>query len=106
MKIPYENSAERESIITEQTIAGLALVEDQTLTEGSFLIFATTEELATRESDGAKRQLKDRDKSGEDMRVLEDLIDLLIAKGTFTENDLPQAAQDKLSERRDLRAKL
>ena len=36
-------------------------------------------------------------------RVLEDLIDLLIEKGTFMFTDLPPAAQKKLLERRGLR---
>jgi len=36
-------------------------------------------------------------------RVLEDLIDLLIEKGTFRFTDLPQAAQQKLLSRRGLR---
>lgn len=36
-------------------------------------------------------------------RVLEDLIDLLIEKGTFRFTDLPEAAQRKLLARRGLR---
>ena len=36
-------------------------------------------------------------------RVLEDLIDLLIEKGTFRFTDLPDAAQEKLLARRGLR---
>ena len=36
-------------------------------------------------------------------RVLEDLIDLLIEKGTFRFTDLPDAAQQKLLARRGLR---
>ncbi len=36
-------------------------------------------------------------------RVLEDLIDLLIEKGTFRFTDLPEAAQRKLLSRRGLR---
>ncbi|NQV46721.1 MAG: hypothetical protein HQ504_02965 [Rhodospirillaceae bacterium] len=36
-------------------------------------------------------------------RVLEDLIDLLIEKGTFRFTDLPNAAQEKLLARRGLR---
>ncbi len=36
-------------------------------------------------------------------RVLEDLIDLLIEKGTFRFTDLPNAAQKKLLSRRGLR---
>lgn len=36
-------------------------------------------------------------------RVLEDLIDLLIEKGTFRFTDLPEAAQQKLLARRGLR---
>ena len=36
-------------------------------------------------------------------RVLEDLIDLLVSKTLINESELPQAAQDKLQERRNLR---
>lgn len=39
----------------------------------------------------------------ETIRVLEDLIDLLIAKGVLTFTDLPEAAQDKLRRRQVLR---
>jgi hypothetical protein len=39
-------------------------------------------------------------------RVLEDLIDALITRGVIQFTDLPQAAQDKLLERRETRANL
>lgn len=39
-------------------------------------------------------------------RVGEDLLDVLIAKGILSSSDLPQNAQDKLSQRKALRAKL
>jgi len=38
------------------------------------------------------------------VRVLEDLIDVLITRGLIQFTDLPQAAQDKLLERRETRA--
>ncbi|NMG36859.1 tryptophan synthase subunit beta like protein [Azoarcus sp. TTM-91] len=40
------------------------------------------------------------------VRVLEDVIDLLIARDLIRFTDLPQEAQDKLLQRRTLRAKL
>ncbi|MBP9147430.1 MAG: hypothetical protein KBG00_01515 [Rhodoferax sp.] len=39
-------------------------------------------------------------------RVLEDVIDVLITRGLIQFTDLPQAAQDKLLERRQSRANL
>lgn len=39
-------------------------------------------------------------------RIVEDLIDTLITKGIIVESDLPQAAQDKLANRKDKRSKL
>jgi hypothetical protein len=39
-------------------------------------------------------------------RIIEDLIDLLVAKGTITLADLPLAVRDKLAARKELRAKL
>ncbi|WP_068808574.1 hypothetical protein [Thauera phenolivorans] len=40
------------------------------------------------------------------VRVLEDVIDLLVARGVILFTDLPPAAQDKLMERRSTRAGL
>ena len=40
------------------------------------------------------------------VRVLEDLIDLLIARDVIRFTDLPQAAQEKLMERRSMRQTL
>jgi len=40
------------------------------------------------------------------VRVLEDLIDALIDKGVLRLTDLPQAAQEKLNERKGLRWRL
>jgi len=40
------------------------------------------------------------------VRVLEDLIDVLIANGTLRLTDLPVQAQRKLSERKQARARL
>lgn len=39
-------------------------------------------------------------------RVLEDIIELLIAKGVIQFTELPQAAQEKLLARRDLRQRI
>jgi hypothetical protein len=39
-------------------------------------------------------------------RIVEDLIDLLIAKGVIAKDDLPVAAQDKINERIGLRSGL
>ena len=40
------------------------------------------------------------------VRVLEDLIDVLITRGVIQFTDLPEAAQAKLTERRQTRASL
>lgn len=40
------------------------------------------------------------------IRLIEDLTDVLIGKGIIAATDLPQAAQDKLNNRKALRAKL
>ena len=40
------------------------------------------------------------------VRVLEDLMDTLITKGTFVLTDLPQSAQNKINERKTLRDQL
>jgi hypothetical protein len=37
------------------------------------------------------------------VRVLEDVVDLLVAKGVFRFTDLPEAAQDKLMYRKSVR---
>jgi len=39
-------------------------------------------------------------------RVIEDVVDLLVARGVFARADLPQSAQDKLATRSALRVKL
>lgn len=39
-------------------------------------------------------------------RIVEDLIGLLVQRGFITEADLPEAARDKLAERRNLRTQL
>lgn len=52
----------------------------------------------------ARVQLADSD-SGM-IRVLEDLVALLIAKGVIAEGDLPRKVQEKLTERKALRAVL
>lgn len=39
-------------------------------------------------------------------RVSEDLIELLVSKGVISESELPQTAQDKLTNRRTLRGQL
>jgi len=52
----------------------------------------------------AKRSLSDSDT--EMIRVIEDLVDLLIAKNIITFTDLPSAAQLKLGSRRQMREDL
>lgn len=39
-------------------------------------------------------------------RVAEDLIDVLLSKGTITETDLPEAVRQKLAERKQLRSQI
>lgn len=110
MRIEFESPAEKEKIIAEQTTDGLVLIGEENIVNGDFLIFSTTEEVAIKEAElmkkNAKKELSDRDRSGEDIRLIEDIVDILIAKGLMTESDLPQSAKDKLSKRRELRTKL
>ncbi|MEC9481748.1 MAG: tryptophan synthase subunit beta like protein [Halomonas sp.] len=53
------------------------------------------------EGDAHLRQLQDSDLAF--VRVLEDVIELLIAKGVISFTDLPQAARDKLLKRQTMR---
>jgi len=55
-------------------------------------------------SDDAIRFLNESDK--EMIRVLEDLVDVLVAKNVITYTDLPEAAQRKLLSRQDIRERL
>ena len=58
-------------------------------------------------SDGAAATLLDLAESDMAMaRVVEDLIELLVMNGTISINDLPQAAQEKLSRRQEWRGSL
>jgi hypothetical protein len=52
----------------------------------------------------AKQQLAETDLDM--VRIIEDLIKLLIAKGVIAETDLPQAARNKIQQRNNLRALL
>lgn len=57
-------------------------------------------------SDGkaaVKRDLAKLDREGSFNRVAEDLIDLLISKGTITLAELPSEAQEKINKRKALR---
>jgi hypothetical protein len=51
-----------------------------------------------------RRSLSDSD--SDMIRVIEDLVELLIAKNVFTFTELPQAVQNKLGSRRQLREDL
>jgi hypothetical protein len=55
-------------------------------------------------ADQAKRDLAATD--ADMARVGEDLLSALVSKGVIAETDLPQAARDKIAERRTLRSKL
>lgn len=57
--------------------------------------------LLEREGDAQLRQLRSSDL--EFVRVLEDVIELLVAKGVISFTDLPDAAREKLISRRSLR---
>lgn len=56
------------------------------------------------DADRAKAELAARDADGADIRILEDVIDALVAKTNVQLDDLPEAAQAKLAERKALRA--
>jgi len=64
------------------------------------VINLTPDEIAER----VRMKLEDAD--GKMARVVEDLVDALVAKGVITLSDLPQEAQDKIAERNALREKL
>lgn len=51
-------------------------------------------------------ELAARDAEGVDIRVLEDVIDALVAKTNVQLDDLPEAARIKLAERKALRSKI
>lgn len=57
-----------------------------------------------REKEEAKRQLAETDTKM--IRVIEDIIDVLVAKKVIDYNDLAQEVQDKINERKLLREKL
>ncbi|HET8789654.1 MAG TPA: tryptophan synthase subunit beta like protein [Modicisalibacter sp.] len=57
--------------------------------------------LLEREGDAQLRQLRSSDL--EFVRVLEDVIELLVAKGVISFTDLPDAAREKLMSRKSLR---
>lgn len=56
------------------------------------------------EAEEAKQQLIETDKDV--VRVIEDIIDVLVAKKVVDYKDLPQSVQEKLAERKTLREKL
>ena len=58
------------------------------------------------EAELAEAELAERDTAGVDIRILEDVIDALVAKTNVQLNDLPEAARAKLAERKALRAKI
>ena len=111
MKIKYVTEEERENIIAEKAALGLTVIEEQNISEiidaesipVNYLIFATEEEISIRDKESAGIQIKERDKSGMDMRIIEDLIDILLVKGVISEADIPSGAMDKLNERKRLR---
>lgn len=75
-------------------------------TPGMELVDNTDSQLIDFMYDGDREAATKKDMLESDLglaRVLEDLVDLLIEKGTFRFTDLPQAAQQKLLSRRGLR---
>lgn len=103
--LEYKNETERQKIIKREIGKGLTLNEEKNHEEGNFLVFITPEELAVKEKKDAITSLVERDKSGTDVRLFEDLMELLLVKGVFIESELPHGAQTKLNKRRELRAK-
>lgn len=114
MKIKYITGEERENIIAEKAALGLKVIEEHNISEiidgesipVNYLVFATEEEISIRDKEAAGIQIKERDKSGKDMRIIEDLIDILLLKGLISEADIPPGAMDKLNERKRLRETL
>ena len=104
--LEYNNEAERQSIIDREVGSGFTLSEERNHSDGDFLVFITAGEAVAKEKKDAKKDLSERDRSGVDVRLLEDIAELLIAKGVFAENELPPQAQERLNKRRELRAKI
>ena len=82
------------------------LVEDPpTITDTAVMGKLVVVPLTTAEKDAVLfRQLDKADAAN--IRIIEDLVDLLVAKSTFALTELPQEAQDKLAASKALRAQL
>lgn len=104
--LEYNSETERQTIIDREVGNGHILSEERNHKDGDFLVFITSGELAAKEKKDAKKDLSERDRSGVDVRLLEDIAELLIAKGVFAENELPPQAQERFNKRRELRAKI
>lgn len=82
------------------------------------LVDLDDDDLAQRAADDARFQdwVADRDRreaerllrrsDAEMARVVEDLVDVLVAKGVIALADLPQPAQDRINQRKNLRGQL
>jgi hypothetical protein len=78
----------------------LSYIEEGGIVEDEF----TTEDL---DAQAAAQRAAELQATDSDMlRIAEDLIDTLISKGVITEADLPQAARNKLNNRKTKRAAL
>lgn len=89
---------------TKMTSKGRVLLTPEEIAEREAEEQAWIDAAPEREAEATKAELSQTDK---DMaRVSEDILDLLISKGLFTESELPPKAQETLNKRKQLRSKL
>jgi hypothetical protein len=101
----YNSEIEKQTLIDQEINNGLVLFEEQNHSDGEFLVFATTEEVADNEKKCANRELNERSMTGKNIGIMEDVIDLLVAKGVFAEDELPQETRRNLARTKELRSK-
>ena len=104
--LKYSNETEKQILINRESENGLTLFEDQKHNDGDFLVFATTKEVTENERECAINELNRRGNVGKNMGIIEDVVSLLVDKGVFTEDELPQGTRDSLVKTRNLRAKI
>ena len=101
----YETPEQRDQLLVDAAAEGLILSSNHTdLSGNKSLRFMTAEEAAENDRENVLMELYDSDLKM--VRVVEDLVDLLIAKGLITPEDLPSEAMDRIASRKTLRDSL
>jgi len=101
----YSSPDERQQIMEEQLAKGMMFFSDHSDVDlRKCLVFATAEEMEVYNAKAARIALNNSDsKMG---RVVEDLINLLVAKGIMASEELPAEAIERIADRVALRDKL